>query len=130
MKIISLVSTLALSGLLLVTAKAGPIPPGPSAAYVHNSAGVSNEVFNVANGEVRGTLTVGTLSTPAIAVTTVSATSITGSGAGITALNASNLSAGTVPAAVVWNGATIATQYGCWPSPFTTMRANIGKVTP
>lgn len=100
-------TALVLSGLLLALAQAGPIPPGPSAAYINNSASAQTAQFNVGTGTVRGTLTVTTINTPAITATTLTAVQLMGGGAAITSLTPANISAGTIPAAVAYGGVPV-----------------------
>ena len=104
---------LALSGFLLTLTlvHAAPIPPGPSAAYINNSAAAQTAVFNVGTGTVRGTLTAGTVIATTLSVPTINAT-LAGNGAAITALNASNLASGTIPAAVSFRGVPVGVAYG------------------
>ena len=105
---------LAVSGILLVLtlAHAGPIPPGPSAAYINNSASAQTAQFNVGTGTVRGTLTVKTLSTLSLSLTTATATQFIGGGASLTSLSPANVATGTIPAGVVWHGAAVPVAYG------------------
>lgn len=117
--------------LLLVVAKlaaADPIPPG-CPTCIANTAIPQNAQINIGTATIRGTLTVTTVTVTNLHVTELSVTSLVGNGSSLTALNASQLTSGTLPSARVagaytgitavgtiatglWNGTLIGTQYG------------------
>src|SRR3990170_7787338 len=76
---------------------AAPIAPAPS-GFVQNSAAPQNAQINIGTATVRGTLTVSTVAVTNLAVTSLSVTQVAGSGSGLTGIDASQLSVGTVPA--------------------------------
>lgn len=116
---------LALAG----TALAAPAPPVGCPTCIQNTATPQNAQVNIGTATIRGTLTASTGTFVNLNITNLNVTSISGSGAALTNLNASQLASGTVPsarvagaytgitgvgtlAAGVWNGTAIGTQYG------------------
>src|SRR3989337_3025249 len=76
---------------------AAPIAPAPS-GFVQNSAAPQNAQINIGTATVRGMLTASTVAVTNLAVTNLAAAQVSGSGAGLTSLDASQLSVGTAPA--------------------------------
>lgn len=126
----TILTAIMLLSTFTLSASASPAPPIGCPTCIQNTASPQVAQINIGTATIRGTLTVpGTLNVGTFVVTTLTATNIVGSGSGITALNASQLTSGTVPsarlagsytgitavgtiAAGVWNGTAIGTQYG------------------
>ncbi len=124
---------IALLGVLFAgaprAALAGPIPPAGCPSCVQNSASPQNAQINIGTATVRGTLTATTGTFINFSASNLSVTSVTGNGAGIVGLDASNLASGVVPTGVmsgayagitglgtitsgVWNGSLIGSASG------------------
>lgn len=126
----------AIMGLAAVSS-AAPISPTGCPSCVINSAAPQEAQVNLGTATVRGILTASTISVTNLMISNLVATSISGSGAGITDLNASQISSGILASARliggytgitgvgtlvsgIWNGTVIGSQYGGTGQNFST----------
>lgn len=96
---------------------------------IQNSASPQNAQFNVSSGVIRGLLTVSSEVVTNLSVTNLAVANLLGNGSGITSLNASQLTSGTIPTGRLsgsytgitglgtitvgtWTGTVVGTQYG------------------